>query len=91
VLLGRLFSFLFVFFPLQFWGLNSGPRACLTNALSLGPHLQSVLLWLFWRWGLENYLPWLASNCNPPVSASQVAGITDLSYCTSLEQIFFFF
>jgi hypothetical protein len=24
------------------------------------------LLWLFWRWGLENYLPGLALNQNPP-------------------------
>jgi hypothetical protein len=24
------------------------------------------LLWLFWRWGLKNYLPGLASDLNPP-------------------------
>jgi hypothetical protein len=24
------------------------------------------VLWLFWRWGLENYLPGLASNLDPP-------------------------
>jgi hypothetical protein len=24
------------------------------------------LLWLFWRWGLVNHLPGLASNSNPP-------------------------
>jgi hypothetical protein len=24
------------------------------------------LLWLFWRWGLLNYLPRLASNHDPP-------------------------
>jgi hypothetical protein len=24
------------------------------------------LLWLFWRWGLMNYLSRLASKCNPP-------------------------
>jgi hypothetical protein len=23
------------------------------------------LLWLFWRWGLTNYVPWLASNLDP--------------------------
>jgi hypothetical protein len=23
------------------------------------------LLWLFWRWGLPNYLPWLTFNHNP--------------------------
>jgi hypothetical protein len=30
------------------------------------PHLQSILLWLFWRWDLVNYLPRLASNRDPP-------------------------
>jgi hypothetical protein len=24
------------------------------------------LLWLFWRWGLLNYLPGLSSNPEPP-------------------------
>jgi hypothetical protein len=24
------------------------------------------LLWLFQRWSLENCLPWVASNCDPP-------------------------
>jgi hypothetical protein len=24
------------------------------------------LLWLFWRWDLTNYLPRLASHCDPP-------------------------
>jgi hypothetical protein len=24
------------------------------------------LLWFFWRWGLANYLPRLASNLDPP-------------------------
>jgi hypothetical protein len=24
----------------------------------LSQHLQSILLWLFWRWGLENYFAW---------------------------------
>jgi hypothetical protein len=24
------------------------------------------LLWLFWRWGISNYLPGLASNLSPP-------------------------
>jgi hypothetical protein len=38
-----------------------------TGALLLEPHLQSILFWLFWRWGgLMNYLPWLALNQDPP-------------------------
>jgi hypothetical protein len=30
-------------------------------------HLQSILLGLFWKWGLEKYFPGLASNLDPPV------------------------
>jgi hypothetical protein len=30
------------------------------------PHPQSIFLWLFWRWGLVNYLPGLALKHNPP-------------------------
>jgi hypothetical protein len=37
-----------------------------TGAPPLKPQLQSILLWLFWRWGLVNYLLRLASNCDPP-------------------------
>jgi hypothetical protein len=36
------------------------------GAVLLEPHLLSILLWLFWRWGLTNYLLRLASNNNPP-------------------------
>jgi hypothetical protein len=31
---------------------------------------NSILLWLFWRWGLENYLPRLALSLNPPTLPS---------------------
>jgi hypothetical protein len=33
----------------------------------LEPYFQSILLWLFWRWGegLMNYLPGLTSNHDP--------------------------
>jgi hypothetical protein len=47
-------------------GLNSGLCACKSGALPLEPHLQSILLWLFWRWYFMNYLPLLALNCDPP-------------------------
>jgi hypothetical protein len=33
-------------------------------------------------WGLENFLPGLASNCDPLNFVSQVAGITDMSHHT---------
>jgi hypothetical protein len=36
-------------------------------------HLQSILLWLFWRWILTDYLPRLALNHDPPdLSLSRV-------------------
>jgi hypothetical protein len=31
----------------------------------LEPHLQSILLWLFWRWSLTKYLSRLASKSEP--------------------------
>jgi hypothetical protein len=43
-------------------------------------HLQFVLLWLFWRWGLLNYFPWLASNRDPPYLSLPVARLTDVSH-----------
>jgi hypothetical protein len=39
---------------------------CKAGALPLKPHLQSIFLWLFWRWGLVYYLPGLTSNLDPP-------------------------
>jgi hypothetical protein len=41
------------------WGLNSGLHNYKASALLLKPSLWSILLWLFWRWGLMNYLPGL--------------------------------
>jgi hypothetical protein len=44
------------------------------------PHFQSILLWLFWRWGLKNYLPKLAENHDPlDLSLSSLARITGMS------------
>jgi hypothetical protein len=36
------------------------------GALLLKPYLRFILLWLFWRWGVANYLPGLALNSDPP-------------------------
>jgi hypothetical protein len=58
----------FLFF---FWwdcNLNSGLRTCEAGSLLLEPLLQSILLWLFWRWGLKKCLPGLASNHDSPDS-----------------------
>jgi hypothetical protein len=64
--------------------LNSGLCTCKagtskSKGLQLEPHIQSILLWLFWRWDLVNYLPRMALNCNLLISASQVARITGVS------------
>jgi hypothetical protein len=48
------------------WDLNSGLHTCKAGTLLLKPHLQSILLWLFWRWGLAIYLHGLALNLDPP-------------------------
>jgi hypothetical protein len=56
---------LFSFFFLVVLGLNSGSYDCSAGTLALGPHLQSILLWLFWRQDLMNCLPWLDLNCDP--------------------------
>jgi hypothetical protein len=50
------------FFFFMDLGLNSGLCDCKAGTLPLEPHLQSIFLWLFWRWGLTNYLHGLASN-----------------------------
>jgi hypothetical protein len=47
------------------WSLNLGLHTCKADALLLEPYFQSILLWLFWRWGLVNYLP-MASNHDLP-------------------------
>jgi hypothetical protein len=52
---------LFFFFPHGFcvwggdWNLGFEFRAsCKAGTLLLEPYLQSILVWLFWRWDLEN-------------------------------------
>jgi hypothetical protein len=60
------FGFFFFLEGLWYWGLNSGLGACKAGALPLEPQLQSILLWVFWRWGLMSCLPELASSLSPP-------------------------
>jgi hypothetical protein len=39
------------------WCLTQSFMACKAGTLLFEPHLQSILLCLFWIWDLENYLP----------------------------------
>jgi hypothetical protein len=55
-----------LFIYLWDWSLNSGLHTCKAGALPLEPHIQFIVLWLFWRWDLTNYLYGLASNLDPP-------------------------
>jgi hypothetical protein len=55
--LNRSFIIFVCLFVLVGWGLNPGLHTCKAGALALETHLQSILLWLFWKWGLTSYLP----------------------------------
>jgi hypothetical protein len=59
-------------------GLNLGLHACKAGTLPLEPHLQSILFWLFWRWGLVIYLSRLALNS---------AGMTGMGHQSQLFSI----
>jgi hypothetical protein len=39
-------------------GLNTGLCICKAGALLLEPYLQSILLWLYWRWGSQEQFAW---------------------------------
>jgi hypothetical protein len=61
--------------------LNSGFHICQAGALQLEPHLQSILLWLFFlEKGLVNYLPRLASTMILLISVSHIARITGMNH-----------
>jgi hypothetical protein len=71
----------YILYILYLVGLESELRVlCKAGALPLKPHLQSIVLWLFWRWGLLNYLPGLASNHSPLDLGLPVARITGVSH-----------
>jgi hypothetical protein len=46
-------------------GLGNSAGGAGAGTAPLEPHLKSILLWLFWRWRLVNYLPRLDSNRDP--------------------------
>jgi hypothetical protein len=71
----------YILYILYLVGLESELRVlCKAGALPLKPHLQSIVLWLFWRWGLLNYLPGLASNHSPLDLGLPVARITGVNH-----------
>jgi hypothetical protein len=70
----------FFFFFLWDWGLNSGLCVCKAGTLLLEPHLQSILFWLFWRWGLTNYFPGWPQTKILLIPASKAARITGVSH-----------
>jgi hypothetical protein len=45
--------------------LNSELCACKAGVLPVAT-LQSILLWLFWRWGSRELFAWAGSNVDPP-------------------------
>jgi hypothetical protein len=70
-----------LFYFCLYWGLNSGPCACLASALTLEPcpspsFLVSNIL-IFFKHVLT-FLPWLGSDHGPPISTFQVAGIISI-------------
>jgi hypothetical protein len=71
--------------------LNSGLHTCKVGTLLLEPNLQSILLWLFWRWGggLMNCLlgwPWTAIL---QISESQVARVTGMNSSSRISVLYF--
>jgi hypothetical protein len=62
------------------WGFEPMLQICKAEALLLEPHLQSILLWLFWRCVLGTICPGWPWTVILPISASQVAMITGMSH-----------
>jgi cellulose synthase/poly-beta-1,6-N-acetylglucosamine synthase-like glycosyltransferase len=65
------------FFFLVGLGLGTQVRNSKAGALQLEPHLQSILLWLFWRWGSHELSA--QAGLEPWISASQAARITGVN------------
>jgi hypothetical protein len=58
-------NFLFFLVGLGLYACKAGTHKA--GAVLLEPHLQSILLWLFWRWGLEDFFAWAGPlNYDPP-------------------------
>jgi hypothetical protein len=63
------------------WGLNSGLHTCKAGVLLIEPHLQSIFIWLFWRWSSQTVCPCWPWTVILLISASRVARMTGMSHC----------
>jgi hypothetical protein len=62
------------------WSLNPGLSTYEAGTQLLKPHLQCILLWLFWRWGSYKLFAWAGLLCDLHISDSRVARITGVSH-----------
>jgi hypothetical protein len=74
---------LFFFFFLWDWSLNSGLCAYKVDTVMLEPHLQSILLWLFWRWKSHRLFAQAGLS-----SAFHIARITGMSHWCPASFVF---
>jgi hypothetical protein len=77
------------FFSWWNWGLNLGLCISKAGILLLEIYLQSILFWLFWRWGSHELfcLGWHQAVIFS-ISASQVARITGVSlWCLATTKV----
>jgi hypothetical protein len=80
----------YIFFFGWDWGLNSGLHTCKVGALLLELHLQSVLFWLFWRWGSRKISA--HTGLKPQSSCSQPPNLLGLQvWATSPQLICLFY
>jgi hypothetical protein len=83
---GKNFRIFWFFFWVGFVLRASHLQSSHSTAWTLEPHLQSILLWLFWKWCLINPgCPWTMILS---ISAFQVAKITGVIYSGQPESIF---
>jgi hypothetical protein len=58
------------------------------SGIHLEPHLQSILLWLFWKWGPKHYCPGWPQTSILPILASQEARVTGVTHrCLTRQKL----
>jgi hypothetical protein len=80
-----------LFFFWWTWGLNSQLCTCKAGALPLEAHLQSILLWLFWRWGKGGCMPPAWDDLEPRSSWSQLPKQLGLQLWSTSTQLWIYF